>query len=150
MSEPLDGRRGQGVQAVSVAERAASSQGDARPRYSIVIPIHNEADCLTDEVAELVGELQAREIEYELLLAENGSSDECPVIADALVLENPRIRVLHVPVPAEACRIRVPYFTGRVPAPARHDADAPDACAVVRLRRATLEHEATTLRAGSR
>lgn len=69
------------------------------PLYSIVIPVHNEAGCLADEVRELVAELEARGVDHELLLAENGSSDETPAIAEALAVENPRIRTLHVPIP---------------------------------------------------
>ena len=69
------------------------------PRYSVVIPIHNEAECLADEVAELVGDMEARGVDYEILLAENGSSDETPAMAEALAAGNPRIHALRVPVP---------------------------------------------------
>lgn len=95
MSEPVTGpaadARSKGV--------AAPPDVGAAPKYSIVIPIHNEAQCLTEEVTELVGDLETRGVDYELLLAENGSSDDCPAIADALTGGNARIRVLHVPVP---------------------------------------------------
>ena len=62
------------------AETDATSHA---PRYSIVIPIHNEAECLEAEVAEIVDELEARGVDYELILAENGSSDDTLAIAAA-------------------------------------------------------------------
>jgi glycosyltransferase involved in cell wall biosynthesis len=87
-------------------------QGSA-PKYSIVIPIHNEADCLTGEVAGLVQDLQTREIDYELILAENGSTDDCPVIADALEARNPHIRVLHVAAPDYGAAMKAGMLAGR-------------------------------------
>jgi len=68
------------------------------PAYSVVIPIHNEAECLAAEVAELTEALEAQQVDYELLLAENGSSDDTPAIGEALAAKNPRIRLLRVPV----------------------------------------------------
>lgn len=69
-----------------------------RPLYSIVIPVHNEADCLAAEVSELVQSLGLHDVDYELVLAENGSSDETATIGEALAAENERVRVLRVPV----------------------------------------------------
>lgn len=70
-----------------------------RPRYGIVIPIHNEAECLETEVAEIVGELEARGVSYELILAENGSTDDTLAIAERLAAANPNIRAMQMPVP---------------------------------------------------
>jgi len=83
------------------------------PRYSVVIPIHNEAECLAAEVAELVGEMEAREVDYELLLAENGSSDGTPAIAEVLAAANPRVRALRVPVPDYGAAMKTGMLTGR-------------------------------------
>lgn len=77
---------------------AEPSGAKTRPTYSIVIPIHNEAECLASEVAELVGGLTAANVDYELLLAENGSSDDTAAIGESLAAANKRIRVLRVPV----------------------------------------------------
>lgn len=89
------------------------ANGGVRPRFSIVIPIHNEADCLADEVAELVGEMEARGVDYKLLLAENGSSDDTPALAEALAAANPRIRALRVPVPDYGAAMKQGMLTGR-------------------------------------
>ncbi len=83
------------------------------PDYSIVIPIHNEAECLEEEVSSLVTELEARRIDYELLLAENGSSDDTPAVAEALAATNPRIRVLRSPVPDYGAAMKTGMLTGK-------------------------------------
>jgi RNase H-fold protein (predicted Holliday junction resolvase) len=87
--------------------------GVRAPRFSIVIPIHNEAECLAEEVTGLVGEMDARGVDYELLLAENGSSDDTPAIAEALAAANPRIRALRVPVPDYGAAMKTGMLTGR-------------------------------------
>ncbi|HLA82831.1 MAG TPA: hypothetical protein VJP78_14645, partial [Thermoleophilia bacterium] len=73
----------------SASDFGSAAAGFARvPRYSIVVPIHNEADCLAAEVGELTKDLDERQVDYELILAENGSIDETPACCDALVAEN--------------------------------------------------------------
>ncbi len=78
---------------------SASAPSPERTDYGIVIPIHNEADYLEAEVAEMVDELQARGVDYEMILAENGSSDDTLAIARRLEAANPRIRAMQMPVP---------------------------------------------------
>jgi glycosyltransferase AglD len=110
MADPQVGGAAGGADLLAAAAR--SSGGD-HPRYSIVIPIHNEAECLAAEVAELVGELEARGVDYELLLAENGSSDETPAIAEALAAADFRIQALRVPVPDYGAAMRQGMLAGR-------------------------------------
>jgi glycosyltransferase involved in cell wall biosynthesis len=83
------------------------------PRYSVIIPIHNEAECLEAEVAELVTELDAKGVDYELILAENGSADATPAIAERLASENPRIQALRVPIPDYGYAMKTGMLTGR-------------------------------------
>ncbi|MBN1320254.1 MAG: glycosyltransferase family 2 protein [Thermoleophilia bacterium] len=104
MADPGDGRPRGTVD--------ASGAGPA-PLYSIVIPIHNEAECLADEVDGLVGEMEARGVDYELLLAENGSSDATPAIADALAAANPRVRALRLPAPDYGAAMKAGMLAGR-------------------------------------
>jgi glycosyltransferase involved in cell wall biosynthesis len=78
-----------------------------------VIPVHNEAECLATEVTELTEELDARKVEYELLLAENGSSDATLSIAQDLASRNPRIRAFKVPVPDYGEAMKTGMLTGR-------------------------------------
>jgi glycosyltransferase involved in cell wall biosynthesis len=96
----------------SVAADVLAGEG-GHPRFSIVIPIHNEAECLAEEVAGLTDEMEARGVEYELLLAENGSSDDTPAIADALASKNPRIQALRVPVPDYGAAMKTGMLLGR-------------------------------------
>jgi glycosyltransferase AglD len=70
-----------------------------RTEFGIVIPIHNEAECLEAEVAEMVGEMEARGVDYELILAENGSRDDTLAIARRLEAANRRIKAMQMPVP---------------------------------------------------
>jgi len=94
----------------SGAETVCSS---AVPRYTIVIPIHNEEECLESEVVELTQELDKRRVDYELLLAENGSSDSTPACAEAAAAQNPRIQPLRVPVPDYGEAMKMGMLLGR-------------------------------------
>ena len=85
----------------------------AVPRYSIVIPVHNEADCLTDEVVALVGGLQSAGVDYELILAENGSSDDTAACGETLAASNSRIQVLRVPVADYGAAMKAGMLAGR-------------------------------------
>jgi glycosyltransferase AglD len=91
----------------------ATTPRSLAPQYSVVIPIHNEAECLESEVAELVGEMEARGVDYEILLAENGSSDSTPALAEGLAAANPRIQALRVPVPDYGEAMKQGMLTGR-------------------------------------
>jgi glycosyltransferase involved in cell wall biosynthesis len=86
---------------------------DPTPRYSVVIPVHNEAECLDSEVAELVDELDAEGVDYELILAENGSVDRTPDMCHALADDNPRIQALRVPIPDYGYAMKTGMLAGR-------------------------------------
>jgi glycosyltransferase involved in cell wall biosynthesis len=83
------------------------------PRFSIVIPVHNEADCIAAEVTELVGELDARQVDFELILAENGSADATPDMCHALAASDPRIQALMVPIPDYGYAMKTGMLAGR-------------------------------------
>ena len=99
---------------------------ESTPCYSIVIPIHNEAECLEVEVRGLVGELDARGVDFELLLAENGSSDATPEIADSLAAADPRVRVLRSPVPDYGYAMKMGMLAARGDYVANFDIDFHD------------------------
>jgi glycosyltransferase involved in cell wall biosynthesis len=86
---------------------------EAPPRFSIVIPVHNEAECLAGEVATLVEGLEARGVAYELILAENGSCDDTGAIAERLSSENARIRALRLPTPDYGAAMKAGMLSGR-------------------------------------
>ena len=69
------------------------------PEISIVIPVFNEAALVRSAAEELCKALDTEGLDYEILLAENGSRDATAQIVDDLAKENARIRSLHVPEP---------------------------------------------------
>jgi glycosyltransferase involved in cell wall biosynthesis len=61
---------------------------------SVVIPVYNEACNLTILCDEVVGCLEDLSLEFELVLVDDGSSDESPQILAELAAAEPRIKVL--------------------------------------------------------
>ncbi|MBL0198008.1 MAG: glycosyltransferase [Myxococcales bacterium] len=59
------------------------------PRISIVIPVYNEAGILRAAVEDLCGRLEPFGWSYELILAENGSTDRTVAIGRELAAERP-------------------------------------------------------------
>jgi len=84
-----------------------------RPRYSIVIPIHNEGGCLADEVTALVWCLDQNSVDFEIILAENGSSDDTLAIGEQLSGLDGRIRAFHVPVPDYGAAMKAGMLAAR-------------------------------------
>jgi glycosyltransferase involved in cell wall biosynthesis len=69
------------------------------PEISIVIPVFNEAVIVQSAVDDLCRSLEEEHLDYELILAENGSRDETARIVDDIALKNPRLRALHISEP---------------------------------------------------
>ena len=67
---------------------------DAAPGVSVVMPAHNEAGLLDQTLKELVGELRERDLTFEVLVVENGSSDTTLADARAFAIADPVVRVL--------------------------------------------------------
>jgi dolichol-phosphate mannosyltransferase len=61
-------------------------------KLSVVIPAHNEAECIGGTILGLVDALEREGIEYEILVVDDGSSDGTASLVDQLGEENPRIR----------------------------------------------------------
>ncbi len=70
-------------------------------RFSVVIPIYNEAEILEEAVERLRTSLLSAfpDDPFEILLVENGSTDGTDTLADALGERLPGVRALHCPVP---------------------------------------------------
>lgn len=71
----------------------------APPRVSIVIPVYNEEGILHEAVEALCAELEELEWTYEVLLAENGSSDHTVELGEQLSAELPGVSIFSVPEP---------------------------------------------------
>lgn len=77
---------------------AAPGQHSA-PQLSIVIPVFNEETIVRQACLELMGHLDARGLDYELILSENGSRDRTAAILTELSAEYPRLRFIHTDEP---------------------------------------------------
>lgn len=62
---------------------------------SLVIPCHNEQDCMERVVRGLVDILDEEKIDYEIILVDDNSTDSTPVMADELAKNFFRIKVIH-------------------------------------------------------
>ena len=65
------------------------------PRVSIVMPAFNEAEILATTVKSVVDGLRARGEDFEVLVVENGSTDETFSIAQQIAAELPEVRIEH-------------------------------------------------------
>jgi glycosyltransferase involved in cell wall biosynthesis len=80
---------------------------------SVVIPAYNEAGDLETTVHELHDGLRARNLDFELLVVENGSTDETPEIARRLAAEYEGVRVSSLDVANYGAALREGLTTAR-------------------------------------
>lgn len=73
----------------------------ARPPqlFSILIPARNEEDCVCSTVRDVASKLSARGIPHEILVINDGSTDQTSPLLHALASELPVLRVLDKPAP---------------------------------------------------
>ncbi len=76
------------------------------PEISIVIPVYNEERILEAAVTELLERLRPLGWRFELILAENGSKDSTPRLAEALAERLPEVRTLSVGEPNYGLALR--------------------------------------------
>ena len=94
--------------------RTDSDDGDTGPELSVVIPIYNEAAILETSVTELFAGLEHAGVEFEVVLAENGSSDRTVAIAEQLAERWPgRLRWFSYPEPNYGGALREAIFRAR-------------------------------------
>jgi glycosyltransferase involved in cell wall biosynthesis len=67
----------------------------SRPLITFVIPALNEEDVIVRVVGDVVGELDALRLDYEIVLIDDGSRDRTGALMDELAAANERIRVIH-------------------------------------------------------
>lgn len=63
------------------------------PDVSVVMPAFNEAEILERSVGEVVDGLRARDVAFELVIVENGSTDGTLALAEELAQKSPEVRV---------------------------------------------------------
>jgi len=69
------------------------------PQLSIIIPVFNESTILEESVQQLLNNLEARSWSFEIILAQNGSTDSTAQLADHLAETHENIHSLHVDTP---------------------------------------------------
>ena len=69
------------------------------PAVTVVLPAHNEAEMLEESVREVATGLRERGREFEIVVVENGSSDDTAAIALRLAGDFPELRTLSLPEP---------------------------------------------------
>lgn len=76
------------------------------PEVSVVIPVYNEEAIVESAATGLAAALEARGIDFEILLSENGSTDRTREILASLCDGDPRIRALSSDVPDYGAALR--------------------------------------------
>jgi glycosyltransferase involved in cell wall biosynthesis len=83
------------------------------PTLSIVIPVHNEAGFIEAALPRLIEALEPVTGPYEVIIAENGSTDDTAALAEAFAAGEPRVRVLRLPTPDYGAAMRAGFQAGR-------------------------------------
>lgn len=72
---------------------------DSDPLISIIIPVHNEGPIIEGSIRELCARIEKFNRSYELIIAENGSTDDTAQIARDLERELPRVKLIQLGEP---------------------------------------------------
>ena len=64
-------------------------------KLSIVMPAHNEEDCIAQAIQDIVAELAREKIEYELIVVNDNSSDNTRQIVESLMSANSNIKLIN-------------------------------------------------------
>lgn len=97
-----------GNQAVPLSRR--------RPDLSVLVPAHNEDELLASTVDAIVSGLRRRGLGFELVIIENGSTDDTQWVAASLAARHPEVHLLVAPVAdyGEALRTGLSGASGNV------------------------------------
>lgn len=74
---------------------SARATGNNRHSVSVFFPAFNDAATITRLVSEALTVLATLTDDYEVIVVNDGSTDETPALLDALALEQPRVRIVH-------------------------------------------------------
>ena len=80
------------------------------PSVSIVIPVHNEADFMPEAMRRLFAELATVDAVFEVIVAENGSTDGTGELAERMAADEPLLRVLRLPEPNYGAAMRAGFI----------------------------------------
>jgi len=82
------------------------NEKDTQVQISIVIPVYNEEGILRSAVTDLLEAMKDIDYAFEIILAENGSRDETPQIAQNLTDKYKSVRWIHVDEPNYGLALR--------------------------------------------
>ena len=83
------------------------------PDLSVVVPVYNEGQGITDVVASWTAVLNRLGIDYEFLLYDDGSTDETGARLDAIAAGDSRVRVAHQTNRGHGCTVLRGYREAR-------------------------------------
>jgi glycosyltransferase involved in cell wall biosynthesis len=81
---------------IGMSDTVSTPDGDAKatPQLSVIVPVYNEAENVTPLCDELHGVLEAAGVDFELIFADDGSSDGTAESLAGLQQRHPRVRVV--------------------------------------------------------
>ena len=74
----------------------AMSRSDPYVELSVVAAAHNEQDNLGRLIQEIVAALDPLDMEYEIVVVDDGSTDDTPIVLDTLLRNQPRLRAIRM------------------------------------------------------
>ncbi|MGH9171657.1 MAG: glycosyltransferase [Acidimicrobiales bacterium] len=83
------------------------------PYLSIVLPAHNEVELLEGAVAELASALRQRELDFEIVVVENGSTDGTAELAHKITAPVPELRVVELERPDYGAAVATGFRASR-------------------------------------
>ena len=89
------------------------TRGQDAPEVSIVIPVYNEEQIITSSIEELVTNLAEVHTSFEIIIAENGSSDRTVPIAEELSHRYDEVRFFSIGEPNYGKALREGIFRAR-------------------------------------
>lgn len=76
------------------------------PEISVLIPVHNESAIIEGSIRELIARFQKLQRSFEVIIAENGSSDDTADIVEGLQEDFPNLRLLRIGEPNYGLALR--------------------------------------------
>lgn len=68
-------------------------------KLSVVVPVRNEQDCIKRVAEEILSELRATRLDFEIVMVNDNSSDATPRILEGLSRIYKEVKVIHAPAP---------------------------------------------------
>jgi glycosyltransferase involved in cell wall biosynthesis len=97
--------------------------GAPAPAISVVVPAYNESAILASTVGAIVAGLRDAGTTFEVVVSENGSTDDTLAVAMRLASEHSEVRVQHLPEPDYGLALRAGLLAARGDVVVNFDAD---------------------------